>query len=315
MTIKPKRTFDTFFFAAMVSMFILGCLLLRPNLIGKQEQGRFHGGRMGKAAEIQASVIELPLRTRSVILNIGSNVDPIIPRPSDGPCAMAIAFEPIVPCQVPAHPQLHVVAAAVGSSRGLATMTVMNEVGVSSSLSKPATEAGWNGDPNRDGKKMVVPIFPFQDVLNSIPTNVGIDFIKTDMQGHDFAAVSGVGKSLAARGVPRLITEVYLDDTQTYEGVNNDLCRDWLPYMTSVGYELAYMNKFGSAEEAKNFCKGMAKTNRTYKTGLNEGDAFWRLTSVVSPEADDMSQYTYPLVQDGTTFPKEKYAECFTRPS
>ena len=307
---NSKSTFNIKLYAIMVSIFIYGCFL-RSDLIGRQNLQKLTGGN-SKAAESQALVLELPPGTTSVILNIGSNIDPIIPHPSDGPCAMAIAFEPIVPCQVPTHPQLQVVPAAIGSFHGLATMTVMNEVGVSSSLSKPATTSKWNSDQNRDGKKIIVPVLPFQDILNSIPTKVRIDFIKTDMQGHDFAAVSSVGKSLLARGVPRLLTEVYFDDVQTYVGVDNDFCRDWLPYMTSVGYELAYVSHFSSSEEAKKHCDEIAKTsNRTYVGGLKEGDAYWRHPSAVSSEANDMSYYSYPVVQTGTDFTAEEYATCF----
>jgi hypothetical protein len=268
-------------------------------------------GHMKNYSTPPSSMLNLLPGTKSIVLNIGSNIDPIVPHPREGPCAMSIAFEPVVPCDIPRHPQLQVVAAAVGSVRGLATMTFLNNIGVSSSLSEPAMTSGWNNNEHRDGKTLVVPILPFQDVLDSIPANVRIDFIKTDMQGHDFAAISSVGTALAARGVLRLLTEVYFDDVQTYVGVNNDFCRDWLPFMASIGFELVSVTSFSSPEEAKIHCDRVrASTDRTITAGLKEGDAFWRLVSAVPPETDDMAYYEYSSVQTAITFSEQEYAGC-----
>lgn len=47
---------------------------------------------------------------------------------------------------------------------------------------------------------------------------------------------------MAKRKIPRVMTEVWYDDMSTYQSVKNDLCRDWLPFMNSIGYELVRVN-------------------------------------------------------------------------
>ncbi len=81
-----------------------------------------------------------------IIMNIGSNVDPIIPRlTDDDPCTVSIAFEPIVSHLIPKHPALHVIPAAVtGDDNGWAAMNIYNRNGASSSLSKASFEDYWN---------------------------------------------------------------------------------------------------------------------------------------------------------------------------
>lgn len=266
-------------------------------------------------------MLDLPPGTKTVILNIGSNLDPIVPRKTDGPCTSAIAFEPIVSCQIPkTHPRLQVVPAAIGATHGLATMTVMNESGQSSSLSKAATSSFWNNNPDRgDGQMKIVPVLPLRDVIQSIPSNVDIDFILTDMQGYDFMAIQSAGDFLAQRNVKRLKTEVYMDDTVTYVGVHNDFCRDWLPYMLSIGYELVHLSGSGYAnkEQALESCsvtdgkKEEEKVQRLSVAGLKEADALWRLSSLFgSDQQDDLKLYSYPTIQHGQPFSDEEYASC-----
>jgi hypothetical protein len=83
--------------------------------------------------------IRLADSVRTVLVNIGSNLEPLLP-PDNDPTVAAIAFEPIVHCNVSQlHPRLYVVPAAVSSEDGLATMEVLHVNGVSSSLSSPVT--------------------------------------------------------------------------------------------------------------------------------------------------------------------------------
>lgn len=75
-------------------------------------------------------LLNLPAKTKSVVLAIGTNLDPILPRQRDGPCARTIAFEPIVHERIPPHPQVMVVPAAVSNQTSLSTMYLQRQRGV-----------------------------------------------------------------------------------------------------------------------------------------------------------------------------------------
>jgi len=260
------------------------------------------------------SLLRFPTGVTNVILNIGANVDPILPRKQDGPCTMAVVFEPIVPDKIKAHPRLQVISAAVSASPGLGTMTLMNHNAVSSSLSLPGASSTWNNNSNRDGTLKFVPVLSLRNVLDSIPTDINIDFLKTDMQGHDFAAILPSGDAMAQRKIPRLMTEVYVDDVSTYQGVTNDLCRDWIPFMESIGYELVEFagNVVTANEKFKKQCANQLMKfpeRPPFKAGLNEINAYWRLPSIVSEADDSLSKYQYTYT-NAFEFSSEEYASC-----
>jgi hypothetical protein len=255
-----------------------------------------------------------------VIFNIGSNLDPIVPRPNDDPCTIALAFEPIVGHLIPDHPALHVVPAAVTpeGQGGWTTMNLYNKDGRSSSLSKASYGAVWN----ENSKFKVVPIISFRNILDSL-RNFEIDLILTDMQGHDFVSVSSVGKYLAERNVKRLITEVYRDNVTTYKGAQNDLCKNWLPHMTSIGYVFEGLTAmvgetdtllygYHNYEEAVASCKKSLENNPEEKNGLNEYNAFWRLESEPKVGSGiEFYQYgTHSSKREGHKFADQDYAKC-----
>lgn len=101
----------------------------------------------------------------------------------------------------------------------------------------------------------------------------------TDMQGFDFEAVSSAGEELFAR-VPVLQTEVWRFDVMSYEA-HNDLCRDWLPFMTKLGYELHDDGSCKSTREAiLEGCKEQLRQNPqrppvSEESGIQECDAVW----------------------------------------
>ena len=64
------------------------------------------------------SIFDIPPSVKEIVINVGSNLDPIMPAQTMGPCAHAIAIEPIVGCKIPSHPQLSVINAAVSSMVG-----------------------------------------------------------------------------------------------------------------------------------------------------------------------------------------------------
>lgn len=277
------------------------------------------------AAALGASTLAPPIDlgrkagTR-VIFNIGSNLDPIVPRPNDDPCTIALAFEPIVGHLIPDHPALHVITAAVTPEGhgGWTTMNLYNKDGRSSSLSKASYGANWNNN----SKLKVVPTISFRNILDSL-RNFEIDLILTDMQGHDFVSVSSVGSYLAERAVKRLVTEVYKDNITTYKGAHNDLCRDWLPHMTSIGYVFeglttmvgetgTLLDGYRNYEEAVESCKKSLEKNPEEKAGLSEYNAFWRLKS--EPKVGtgiEFYQYgTHSSKNEGHKFADQDYAKC-----
>ena len=236
--------------------------------------------------------MDLPYNTSTVFINIGSNLDPFLPPAEYGDEAVTIAFEPIVGCKIIPHKQLMVVHAAVAATPGLTSMYVYNNNGESSSLSKVAIKSFWNSGKN-DGKVHVVPLLTLQQIIQAIPPHVQIPYIKTDMQGHDFAAVSAAGTNLFKRGVDYLFTEVYFNDEASYKGVHNDLCRDWWPYMQTVGYELVYLDKHEffavkqNATAAADFCeeqKSRRKSTTMNTFILAEADVLWKRKGAADKE-------------------------------
>lgn len=126
---------------------------------------------------------------------------------------------------------------------------------------------------------MLVPVITLSSVINAIPTETKISLIKTDMQGFDFVAIKEAATALKKR-VTHLYTEVWFDDTHTYHA-ENDLCRDWLPFMTELGYVLVRTNGKGDdVKEIRANCDKQLKDRPVRpdvdeSAGLNEGDAFW----------------------------------------
>jgi hypothetical protein len=63
----------------------------------------------------------------------------------------------------------------------------------------------------------MVPTLTVQQILNAIPAHLYIPYIKTDMQGHDFAAIAAAGHMLFKEGVDYILTEVFFHDETSYE--------------------------------------------------------------------------------------------------
>ena len=120
-----------------------------------------------------------PHGTKNVLLNVGSNLQPILPPPDD-PTTIAVAFEPIVGCMITPSPRLFVVHAAVAANNTLSSMRVLNHDGVSSSMSEPAYDSVNTGLQKkamlRTGPRMggaggarmhLVPVLSMESVIQS----------------------------------------------------------------------------------------------------------------------------------------------------
>jgi len=261
------------------------------------------------------SFFDFPPSVKSVVINIGSNLDPIMPNKEMGPCAQGIAVEPIVGCLIPAqkHPQLNIIRAAVSSEPAVMSMRTYNQDGQSSSLSKPAFKASWNTDEKRnDGELVLVPVITLTSILNAMPDTVKIELLVTDMQGFDFPAVSAAGKLLTEK-VTHIITEVFTDDVQAYMDQENDLCRDWIPRMTELGYTLEPPIKFGreillSADQITAKCEEQLAKNPSRPIKPAKGhspNANWVRNDVLDvpfPKCSTLPKWS--------GFTDEEYAEC-----
>jgi FkbM family methyltransferase len=225
-----------------------------------------------KIAPANRFQIELPPEIRSVIINIGSNLDPVMPpQGEDAAFVATIAFEPIptTVAQIIPHPNLFVVNAAIAGHDGLTTVSTYNDNGVSSSMFKPAAASGWNNQTRRgDGKQYVVPVLSFATVLQSIASHINIAFLKTDAQGADFAAVKSLDAAAMMR-VPILVIECATQNIYTYADTNNDFCRDWLPHMTAFGYRVQGLD-CGEVAEWESIDRGLVEIptmEREWKSG------------------------------------------------
>lgn len=221
------------------------------------------------------SLLELPDYTKGVIINVGSNIDPPLP-PKNNKSIIVLAVEPILAtaAMIPHDPRMFVLTCAIaGLPVRLQTMFNYGGNGVSSSLSKfidqntSATMGGsnWKSIGYKQYRQFVA-VVTLEMLLNSIPANVDIVWLKTDMQGYDFQAIQSAGDTLRRR-VHRLTTETYVRGTPGYEGSQNDLEKDWIPYMRNLGYALQNSDKMN----------GMIKRSTWSKQKFSlEFNAEWR---------------------------------------
>lgn len=195
-------------------------------------------------------------------INVGPNLGSIVP-PQEDPSVGVLALEANLGIanylrekhQKNGYPhRFFVVNCAVAGpplAGGLASFHYYNAAGGSSSLSEARDEAvgrqAWTNrtafDPSDTygpGPAAVdfVPVLSLETVLAAVPTNVSIDFLKTDTQGYDLAVIRSASR-LQLRRVRMLTTETYLKGAGNakYKNVKNDLV-DWIPYMRTMGFRL-----------------------------------------------------------------------------
>ena len=178
-------------------------------------------------------LLELPPSIERLIINVGSNDDPLLsPDNQTG----AIAFEPIVGCKIKPSPRLWVVPAAVAASDGISSMRVVSRLtvdAVASSLAKP-TAASLKYSHEHDMK--LVPTIAMKNFLSLIPVHVELWHMKTDMQGYDALALSNAGSAL--RRLHYINSETWLSRSIAYEDAHNDFCEDLWPIMRRQGFRL-----------------------------------------------------------------------------
>jgi hypothetical protein len=62
--------------------------------------------------------LDLPLSVKEIIINVGSNLHPIMPAYSMGPCGQITAIKPIVRCRIMNHCQLSALNMAISDKQG-----------------------------------------------------------------------------------------------------------------------------------------------------------------------------------------------------
>lgn len=157
-------------------------------------------------------VIKLPQDVTRLVINIGSSVDPPVPTL---PGQATIAFEPLIAAanQIPSHPRVFVVCAAVSNYYGMATFQKdTTRKGDSSSLG--SVNGGKYSWLIAGMTPIIVPVVPLAAVLDSFAPTVTLDFLKTDMQGFDFVAVGSIGERI--RRFETVEAEVYRRGWRTY---------------------------------------------------------------------------------------------------
>lgn len=135
----------------------------------------------------------------------------------------------------------------------------------------------------------------------------------TDIQGYDYIVVKAAAKEIKEH-ITHLETEVWINDVYTYDA-QNDFCRDWLPFMTELGYTCVNLGDISDMEQIKANCEKWIKEHPVRPTvqessGLKERNAFW-------VRNDAMDNLTFPdtlVVQKFIPgFTEEDYATCFPK--
>ncbi len=127
---------------------------------------------------------------------------------------LVIAVEPLTEywSAWPDHERLIALPVALSTERGWLDFHV-NRFAVTSSLLKSVEKSGYD-DLTKTVQVRKVPVLRLEDVLERIPPTVEVEYLKTDVQGHDLQVLKSGGEQL--RRVKRIKAEVI--NTAMYEG-------------------------------------------------------------------------------------------------
>ena len=148
------------------------------------------------------------LNVTALDIDIGTSLDPMLP-PSHNTSIAVLGFEPVRYEALATIYQsklnssgldsrVHLSRAAIGRDEGEATMGIYHKHGAASSLSEPVSAQRLSKvtrDEFSSPKQtmITVPVLSLRTVLDSVPESVEVQLLKTDMQGHDFAALLSAG--------------------------------------------------------------------------------------------------------------------------
>ena len=179
----------------------------------------------------------LPPRVRRVWIDVGAHeletTRDALERESD---LALVAVEPLERrwTQWPDRARLIALPVALSTERGWLDFHVNASDATSSLL--PTTEGNAAGDLTRTVETRKVPVLRLGDVLERIPDGLDVEYLKTDVQGHDLQVLRSAGDHI--RRVGRIRVEVI--NTPIYEGSG-----DWKPgteeefvrYLAGHGFE------------------------------------------------------------------------------
>lgn len=188
-------------------------------------------------------------KIRRLYINVGPNITPLMPDENDdGLAVLAVEANIQLFNSMPRHPRLFVVYAAIGAAPGFAQFQTYNWMGQSGSLSVTAKNGTEEfAATNLPERSLLVPVLTMHLLLSAIPSHIRILFLKTDMQGHDYAALVSAGSLLNRVG--KIMCECYSAGTSTYQSVHNECDRDIDPLLSRLGFyrtlkSPGYVNEF-----------------------------------------------------------------------
>ena len=238
-----------------------------------------------------------------MIINVGSNEDPVLcPANATDPShkgLITVAIEPDLhtigrmlkrPDNAEAHSkgQLFILPCVVSNSTSIAGFRRFNFGGLSSSLAEPSRNWKFKGRQDLGiAESSMVPVLPMRTVLDMVPPTSYVNFLKTDMQGFDFLALSGVGDLLRDRVLYLRHESNYGGFYgRSYKGCANDMFQDFEPFLRSLGFEPASPKHANDLESLRRQHKRLLERGKalgvcdTMKGGIctgniYEADGYW----------------------------------------
>eukprot|EP00756_Hemistasia_phaeocysticola_P050093 Hpha_TRINITY_DN24757_c0_g1::TRINITY_DN24757_c0_g1_i1::g.110222::m.110222 len=185
------------------------------------------------------SNLGLPSSAVNVIIDVGANVDPIMPS-KNNTNEWVLAIEPVHGTlnKMRGHSRQLRVSAALSSGHPRLRFINLEHTDFQSSASiSNLTEDKKYGifGVKQRGKQPVITI-PLCAIIMAIPKSIEISYLKIDAQGHDLDVIRSAGRHILR--IPLVMLEVNLDGFQSNVGAQNDFLMDVHPYMTRVGYRL-----------------------------------------------------------------------------
>jgi FkbM family methyltransferase len=199
-----------------------------PDLLRKANHGRDVLGEDGRFV--------LPARVRRVWIDVGAHLLETTRQAVEAEHDLAlVAIEPLEECWTtwPDKVRLIALPVAISTERGFMDFHV-NVSNATSSLLK-SVEGNMVNDLTKTLQTRKVPVLRLEDVLERIPSDVDVEYVKTDVQGHDLQVLKSAGTQLRRVGSVR--SEII--NVAIYEGTG-----DWRPgteaefvaYMESQGF-------------------------------------------------------------------------------
>jgi len=185
--------------------------------------------------------LELPAGTTAVKINLGPSFDPpwVCDPQGTTVCLYFDILNEVVQnltTRFAGNKNCIVFRLGIANTTGLMRFRRMglDSMEESSSLSDPTATQNWN---SADAGVEYTPVTTMAIILDSIPLNIQVAEILTDVQGYDLMCVKSAGDRI--KRTPKLQSEVTVaGGKELYKGTANRLDTDWTPYMKSMGFKV-----------------------------------------------------------------------------